>query len=423
MANNATCDVLERDETPGPPVIEAADIRHQIKVDLIDKEVQSAATYSYLWMADQMGHIGIGLLIAAVAGALVSIFGALSVWWHWLVAAALLGAIPALKEVKDFHKFNVGANRYFAVDRKLLIRNATTATLYMLAGLLIGVVVAMPLPLVSALAPWTWTILGIDIAISPAMLVRTAIVVAIGALALSGAWWWLRQKIVWQKAALPYLSRLSRVEVAFAPAAPPVSDDPGPTIEAYIAGASKVDGGTTERPLLLLGPLGVGKTDLAAAIGTEAAFAGAKVRYVPFSKLAQSALAQRATHGRGPYAGPIERVQAIDAADAGPPNILYWQWRRAQLVIIDDIRPGLGERDYITLEEFCERFAEDRKLGADGLGTLRRRRSVWVIGVTAAEEPDWIAAFGELFGVKPLVVRMRLTERHSSGLEAIALRA
>lgn len=78
MAKNAISDVLERDETPEPPTIAPADVLRQIKVDLIDKEVQSAATYSYLWLADQMGHIGIGLLIAAAAAALVSIFGSLA---------------------------------------------------------------------------------------------------------------------------------------------------------------------------------------------------------------------------------------------------------------------------------------------------------------------------------------------------------
>lgn len=409
MAKNAICDVLERDETPEPPDIKPADVFHQIKVDLLDKEVQSAATYSYLWLADQMGHIGIGLLIAAAAAAFVSVFGSLSIWWHWVIAAAALAAIPVAKEVWDFRKFNASANRYFAVDRLLLIANAGTATLYMLAGILLGVVMAMPLPFVAA-TTWTCAVLGIDMTITELLLVRIAIVLGVTILAVSGVLWWVQQKIVWQKAALPYLSRLSRVEVAFAPPAP---DDPGPTIERYIAGASKVDGSATEAPLLLLGPLGVGKTDLAAAIGTEAAFAGAKVRYVPFSKLAQSALAQRRAH---------DRAEAIDAADAGPPNILYWQWRRAQLVIVDDIRPGLGERDYIDLEEFRERFAEDRKLGVDGLRTLCRRRSVWAIGVTEAEEADWIAAFAKLFGVPPLVVRLRPTPRRGTGLEAIALR-
>lgn len=408
MAKNAISDVLEQDETPEPPTIEPTDILRQIKVDLLDKEVQSAATYSYLWLADQMGHIGIGLLIAAAAAALVSIFGSLAIWWHWVIAAAALAALPVGKEVWDFRKFNASANRYFAVDRSLLLGNAATATLYMLAGILAGVVMAMPLPFVAAKS-WTCAVLGIDVTITEPLLTRIAVVVGVTILAVSGVLWWVRQKIVWQKAALPYLSRLSRLEVDFAAGTP---DEPGPAIEAYIAGASQVDGKATERPLLLLGPLGVGKTDLAAAIGTEAAFAGAKVRYVSFSKLAQSALAQRRVH---------DRARAIDAADAGPPNILYWQWRRAQLVIVDDIRPGLGERDYISLEEFRECFAEDRKLGADGLRTLLRRRSVWAIGVTEAEEPDWIAAFERLFGAPPVVARLRPTARHGSGLEAIAL--
>lgn len=412
MAKNAISDVLDQDETPEPPAIAPADVLRQIKVDLLDKEVQSAATYSYLWLADQMGHIGIGLLIAAAAAALVSVFGALENWRHWVVAALALAAFPVGKEVWDFRKFNTSANRYFAVDRLLLIGNAATATLYMLAGVLVGVVMAMPLPFVVDKI-WMCTVLGIELRIAETLLVRIATVVGVAILAVSGVLWWVRQKIVWQKAALPYLTRLSRLEVDFAPDKPDKPDEPSPTIEAYIAGASKVDGKATERPLLLLGPLGVGKTGLAAAIGTEAAFAGAKVRYVSFSKLAQSALAQRRAQAR---------TQAIDAADAGPPNILYWQWRRAQLVIVDDIRPGLGERDYISLQEFRERFTEDRKLGADGLGTLRHRRSVWAIGVTEAEEADWIAAFGDLFKAPPWVVRLRPTTRHGSGLEAIALR-
>lgn len=409
MAANATCDVLEQDETPEPPEIKPADVLRQIKVDLIDKEVQSAATYSYLWLADQMGHVGIGLLIAAVVSAAVSIFGSLTNECHWLIAAAALGALPVAKEAWDFRKFDAGANPYFAVDRLLLAGNAATATLYMLAGLVVGVVVAMPLPFVGP-AAWTWTVLGVDVTITQLLLTRVAIVIGIAILSMSGVLWWVPQKIIWQKAALPYLSRLSRVEVAFAP---DDADDDRRKIENYIAGADKVDGKKTEPPLLLLGPLGVGKTSLAAAIGTEAAFAGAKVRYVSFSKLAQSALAQRRAHGR---------EQVIDAADAGPPNILYWQWRRAQLVIVDDIRPGLGELDYISLAEFRERFQEDRKLGAEGLQTLTRRRTVWAIGVTDSEAPDWVATFAGWFGVAPLVVRMHPTTRHGSGLEAIALK-
>ena len=35
----------------------------QFRADVFGKEVQSAATYSYMWLADQVGHVFIGLLL------------------------------------------------------------------------------------------------------------------------------------------------------------------------------------------------------------------------------------------------------------------------------------------------------------------------------------------------------------------------
>ncbi len=42
---------------PAPPRLSAGDLLAQFWLDIYGKEVQSAATYSYLWMADQMGHV------------------------------------------------------------------------------------------------------------------------------------------------------------------------------------------------------------------------------------------------------------------------------------------------------------------------------------------------------------------------------
>jgi hypothetical protein len=38
----------------------------QFWADIHDKEVSSAATYSYLWTADQMGHVALGLLLGGL---------------------------------------------------------------------------------------------------------------------------------------------------------------------------------------------------------------------------------------------------------------------------------------------------------------------------------------------------------------------
>src|ERR1700761_4142406 len=59
---------------PAGPDITFGMMLRQVKADLYDKEVQSAATYSYLWIADQMGHFGLGLLLELFVGALAGLF-------------------------------------------------------------------------------------------------------------------------------------------------------------------------------------------------------------------------------------------------------------------------------------------------------------------------------------------------------------
>src|SRR5262249_55661400 len=122
-------------------------------------------------------------------------------WWHWLIAGGLFAAGAAIKEVKDFRTFKSRKNEYFEVGIDLLRWNAVTATLYMFIGLAIGILVVMPIPGLTG---------GLDlfsgrVTLSTPLLFKAAIIIVIIALALNGAWPWLRQKITWQKAALPYL--------------------------------------------------------------------------------------------------------------------------------------------------------------------------------------------------------------------------
>ena len=48
---------------PQSPHISYRQLWEQFKADVYGKEVQSAATYSYMWMADQMGHVCVGILV------------------------------------------------------------------------------------------------------------------------------------------------------------------------------------------------------------------------------------------------------------------------------------------------------------------------------------------------------------------------
>ena len=58
-------DKLAPGDSVGPtaPKINSKELLHQFWADAYGKEVQTAATYSYTWLADQFGHICIGIIV------------------------------------------------------------------------------------------------------------------------------------------------------------------------------------------------------------------------------------------------------------------------------------------------------------------------------------------------------------------------
>ena len=54
---------------PSAPKLTSKDILHQFWADAYGKEVQTAATYSYTWLADQFGHVCIGIVVDFAATA------------------------------------------------------------------------------------------------------------------------------------------------------------------------------------------------------------------------------------------------------------------------------------------------------------------------------------------------------------------
>ena len=134
--------------------------------------------------------------------------------------------------------------------------------------------------------------------------------------------WWLRQKIVWQKAALPYLFRLADV-------LPTVDkEDRASVLQSLIErGAPPY---TPPCQIVIGGPIGAARTSMAAGIGTEFAF---KIIRSVISAL-MHCLNLRST----------QRKHAFQD-DCGPTTISYWRWSQSQVVIIDGIGPMLAVDD------------------------------------------------------------------------------
>lgn len=320
---------------PQAPRITLGELIKQFKADVYGKEVQSAATYSYMWMADQMGHICVGILLNQLATV-----GARWLWgklgWHSLAEVAGLVAtiaIVAAWEASTFRNDARKAKGLFPLGRKLLRDNAIIATLYMALGAVVGFGFHIGLPWSDVIAIIAGTITAVWLAPR-----------------------WLRQKIIWQKAALPYLSRLADME-------PTMGVDAAKMLQQTLDKGAPPH--VNPAQIIIGGPVGSGRTQLAAGIGTEFAFKNVKTRYISIQSLLE-------------FAASAAPPKFPD--DTGPLNVNYWPWSESQVIIIDDVGPLIApQRDdhEDVLAHFRAILDDELKSIAE---ILARCHTVWVIG-------------------------------------------
>lgn len=166
----------------------------QVSHDLYGtKDVQDAITASYVWLADQLGHLTLGLVpTLLLSWAWVSWSAHYSVGDGWrvlgLVAiAALIFVYWCYKEATDYQDAKKRAGKVFFFDSADILWNVKTALLYFgIGGLLAFTAFAFDY--------WLALVVVIALVVWPALRV---------------AYWWLRRKLAFQQAGLPYLYRLA----------------------------------------------------------------------------------------------------------------------------------------------------------------------------------------------------------------------
>jgi hypothetical protein len=332
---------------PRSPHITYRELWKQFTADVYGKEVQSAATYSYMWMADQMGHVCVGILVNQI-----TTYGARYLGWYYANAAGLFAAIAivAAWETSTYLSSVRSATGLFPLGRELLRDNAIIATSYMALGAALGFGFHVDIPWLADVAahfhiPWVADVAAVGLTF--------LVICTVAAILLAPSW--LRQKIIWQKAALPYLARLADIKAT-------MSKDAAKNLQALV---DKGAPSPTAKPcqIIIGGPVGSGRTQLAVGIGTEFAFKNAKTRYVSIQSLLESA------------AQPPEFPD-----DLGPANVGYWPWSEAQVIIIDDIGPLIAPRHdqhKAILDHFQGILDHELKPIAN---ELAKRHTVWVIG-------------------------------------------
>jgi hypothetical protein len=229
---------------PTPPKLTSKDLLQQFWADAYGKEVQSAATYSYMWLADQFGHICIGIILSFIATALcgwvMARLGFATKWeydtgiWPGLIIVAIVAAIWEWSAYNSSVKQATGR---FPLDSRLLGYNAIIAATYIALGGVLG--------------------FAFHLHFMPALLVG----LLVAAVAIVLAPWWLRQKIIWQKASLPYLFRLADV------AAQTVQETDAEVLQKLIDRGAPPS--TQACQIVIGGPIGSGRTPMAAGIGTS----------------------------------------------------------------------------------------------------------------------------------------------------------
>ncbi|MGH6980794.1 MAG: hypothetical protein ACREFC_06270, partial [Stellaceae bacterium] len=333
----------------------------------------------YVWMADQIGHLTLGFVPTALLCWIASLIW--SNWefagsdWRYLVYLALAGAVFGYwvsKELADLSDSETRAAAVFPLDSGDIVWNVKTALLYFAVGGTLAL---------AAFVRWYLVPLALVIAIWPALAV---------------AFWWLRRKLAFQQAGLPYLFRLANFAsnldadlLATVENMVNLKKDQKTNFWAVLIGNDPVPRRQPEiRHLLISGPLNAGKTSLCVGMGTEFAFSLGKGRYLSATKLAQLAVGN-------------DGVTSGDLTEED--GVVLWNWKECDLLIVDDVDAGARpsgdspDKSAIHLIE-PDVFAQAMMLaGPTPLATFAARRTVWVLG--DGDASSWRTTIASLMGI------------------------
>ena len=248
----------------------------QIKQDTFGtKDVQDAITASYVWLADEAGHVALGFVLTLMLCAIANMFLSADGPWRretFLAIAILVYLLGLLKEERDRSDSEKRKGDVFPFDSGDIDWSVWTALFYYVVGIGLG---ASPF-----IWGWRGPIVVFVVAFIP--------IVTVGV-------WWLQRKLAFQQAGLPYLFRLANFKRTLQPrsvnlvrALANYRDRRVPLLDVLLGRSTEVDLTNPDaRHILITGDLGAGKTSLCVGIGVEFALSLKRCRYLSAVKLVE----------------------------------------------------------------------------------------------------------------------------------------
>ena len=330
-----------------PPVVPLCQLLCQVRQDLFSKEAQTGYTYTYVWMANQVGHFTLGFLPTLLfTWFFVSIGWPLNGSCEWTkdlcgpvlglscwVYVLVLGEIAFWVFVEAWDVWAEWHNWHgpFPFDFWDVFWDALTALLFIGFGLAVAFV---------SLKSWCLALLAFAAGLVVALLL---------------AWYWLPRRFCFQRAKLPYLFRLADFGISDG-----AGSTPGQTVAQIVEGLLR-GGPGDPRHVLLFGRIGTGRTSLAVGIGTEYSFTVRRARYLTFAQFIEAA----------------QDPPATNPSTDSTCNFQPWPWDNSDILILDDVVDVVNGQMVQTPGQICGLLAQ---LAASVPDKLACRRTVWVLG-------------------------------------------
>ncbi len=303
----------------------------QVGKDLIGKDSFRGVTLTYSWLANQFGHFGLGFIPT------VMVYGLLPNWSQKPPFARIKPAVFVSLFWLLFETYNFLGPMLLEHSKPYVFPprwgNVAFDTITDVAFFALGAF--------TAAVAWSRT--------------RSArLVVCFLLLALAyPAYWWYTCKMYLQYAEYPTQIRLGEWNLK-------IGETDAQQVSNYL---NVTDGG---HHMLLFGGRGSGKTSLAIAMATECSFQRKTCFYTSAMKLLSL------FYDRRPFPGP-------------------WNWRSAELLVIDDLNPGEPlHNELITAKTFQDVAVSS---GHDNLSLLANKNIIWVAGSAgkdAAFSKKWV---------------------------------